>query len=239
MIPKPDKIYLIHYTKLTDRLAKIKPTLDATGIPWEIISDYDKEFFIDYSAHLPLFYVKEPDVFKQKIGSLWDTNIHRYRELNLPEISCTAKHFTAMSRLWMECPNYGMILEDDAVFEPEFADKFRKYMNDTPDNWDAIFMGEGCGVDYQQSRISKGKKLSENCCYVGHPSTNCAEAYLMKPNMAKQMAMTAFPFHLVSDWELAYKLYKADATVYWWYPSIVSQGSKNGSYKSELDLGQR
>lgn len=237
MTSKPDKIYLIHYTKLTDRLAKIKPILDATGIPWEIISGYDKEFFIDNPEQAG--YKKDPNVFKQKIESLWDGNIHQYRKLNLPEISCTAKHLVAIWKLSNECSNYGMILEDDAVFAPDFADKFQKYMNDTPNNWDAIFMGEGCGVDYQMSRISRGRQLSDNCFNVGHPSTNCAEAYLMKPNIATQITIGAHPFHLVSDWELAYQLYKFDATVFWWYPSIVTQGSKNGTCKSELDLGQR
>jgi len=239
MTSKPDKIYLIHYTKLTDRLAKIKPILDATGIPWEIIAAYDKEFFIDYPEQLREVYRTEPDIFKQKVGSLWDSNVHHYRELNLPEISCTAKHIMALAKISMECPNYGMILEDDAVFEPEFADKFRKYMNDTPEDWDAIFMGEGCGVDYQKSRISRGQAYSDNCFRVGHPATNCAEAYLIKPDIAKLIVQSVIPFHLVSDWELAYQFYKFDAIVYWWVPSIVSQGSKDGSYKSELDLGQR
>lgn len=239
MIHIPDKIYLIHYTKLTDRLAKIKPILDATGIPWEIISAYDKEFFIEYPDQLDEVYKKESDIFKQKVGSLWDANVHHYRELNLPEISCTAKHIMALDKVSKECPNYGLILEDDAVFVPDFADRFRKYINDTPDNWDAIFMGEGCGTDYQLSRIAKGQQLSNNCFNVGHPATNCAEAYLIRPEMAKKVALSAIPFHLVSDWEIAYQFYKFNATVYWWMPSIVTQGSKDGSYKSELDLGQR
>ena len=44
---------------------------------------------------------------------------------------------------------------------------------------------------------------------------------------------------MISDWELAYIFYKLNMNVYWVYPSIAEQGSKNGMYRSTLDLGQR
>ena len=68
MIHKPDRIYLVHYTKLVDRLEKIKPILDKTGVPWEIISLHDKEALIEDSSKL---YRKDPEVFQNKINSLY------------------------------------------------------------------------------------------------------------------------------------------------------------------------
>ena len=74
---------------------------------------------------------------------------------------------------------------------------------------------------------------------MGHPATNCAEGYLIKKDIARTIYNGAKPFHLISDWELAYQLYAANARVYWWHPSLIEQGSKNGMFKSTLDLGQR
>ena len=200
-------------------------------MPWEIISLHDKEALIEDSSKL---YRKDPEVFQNKINSLWDSSIHKYRGLRMAELSCAYKHFLALYMVSKYCPNYGMILEDDAVFAPDFADRFRKYMNDTPEDWDAIFLGEGCGTSYQQDRMVRGQQVGDNCFNVGHPSTNCAEAYLIKPDICKKILDTCFPFHLAYDWELAYQFYKHDARVYWWLPSIVSQGSKNGTFQTSL-----
>lgn len=234
---RPDKIYLIHYTKLIERLEKIKPILDHTGVPYEIITQYDKEELLE---SIPSnVYEENPSEFSKKIRDLWNPYQHLPRRLNLAEISCTAKHIVAIEKLSKECQNYGLILEDDAQFFANFSENFQKYMAGTPQDWDAIFLGEGCGTWFQIERINGGVRHSENCFSVGHPASNCTEAYLLKPDIARKIAGSAKPFHLVSDWEMAYQFYKFNANVFWWYPALVTQGSKNGCYKSELEMGQR
>lgn len=232
----PDKIYLIHYTKLAERLPKILPILDRCGIPYEIITQYDKED-INSEMLLSYFDVNETN-FINKVSALWDSNIHKYRHLNMAEISCTLKHFIAFNKLAKECPNFGMVIEDDVVFSDSFADSFRKRINETPNDWDAIWFGEGCGMSYINTRLANAKKITDNVYLMNHPATNCAESYLLKPSMAKTI-YDSLPFNLVSDWEIAYQLFKHDAKVYWWIPPLISQGSKNGTFKSELDMGQR
>jgi hypothetical protein len=74
---------------------------------------------------------------------------------------------------------------------------------------------------------------------VPHPATNCGEAYLMKSDVAKKVYEASVPFDLVSDWELAYQYYTLDLNVYWWVPPLVRQGSRDGTYVSALDEGQR
>ena len=73
---------------------------------------------------------------------------------------------------------------------------------------------------------------------MGHPASNCSESYLIKPFMAKKL-LESLPFNLSYDWELAYQLYKHAASVYWWIPPLISQGSKNGKYQSAIDWGNR
>jgi GR25 family glycosyltransferase involved in LPS biosynthesis len=238
MIPIPNKIYVVHYTKLQDRLANIYPSLKVSDIPWEIITKYDREDPETYRLY------KESNAdFTLKIRDLWDAGQHRPRRLNDAEISCTAKHLLAIKKVSEECKDFGFILEDDAIFDPNFASLYNKCIAETPSDWDAIFLGTGCGIDFINRMIDSSKMTSfyvtDNVHRANHPATNCAEAYLIKPAIAKKIYESAIPFQLVSDWELAYQFYKFDAKVYWWKPPLVSQGSKNGKFKSELDLGQR
>jgi GR25 family glycosyltransferase involved in LPS biosynthesis len=234
---KPDKIYIVHYTKLRDRYLNLIPFLEKCKIPYEIITEYDKE---DLSEDiLKQFYLANDEMFANKIKPLWDPAAHKPRVLNLPEISCTIKHLTAIKKLATECTNFGLILEDDVLFDANFNSLYKKYFHQTPENWDVIFLGEGCGVNFQNQKIMNSRKVNENLYLVDHPASNCAEAYLLKPQIARKIYESAIPFQLVSDWELAYQLYKFGATTYWWYPSVVTQGSKTGLYESTLDLGQR
>lgn len=233
----PDKIYIVHYSKLTDRYNNIISCLEKTKIPFEFITDYDQEVLTD--ENLKKLY--DPNEFKynEKIKPLWNFDLHKFRFLNLPEISCTIKHLIAIRKISEECKNFGLILEDDAIFYDNFNTSYKKYINETPTDWDAIFLGEGCGTNFQNQKMLDSKKVSENSYLMSHPATNCAEAYLMKPDIARKIYESAIPFQMISDWEIAYQLYKFDAKTYWWFPSLVSQGSKNGTYKSTLDLGQR
>jgi GR25 family glycosyltransferase involved in LPS biosynthesis len=234
---KPDKIYIVHYTKLTDRYSRLISFLENSKIPYEFITEYDQE---DLSTDvLKQHYLADEIKFKEKIDPLWDSNIHKFRILNLPEISCTIKHLKAIEKLSLECPNFGLILEDDVLFDNNFNNLYKNYISETPSDWDAIFLGEGCGVNFQNEKILNSQKISKNSYLMKHPATNCAEAYLLKPQIASKIYASAIPFQLVSDWEIGYQLYKFDAKTYWWYPSIASQGSRNGLYKSTLDLGQR
>ena len=234
---KPDKIYIIHYTKLKDRYSNVIPFLENFKVPYEFIEDYDQEVLTE--SILKEFYLADKNKFEEKVNPLWDSNIHKFRVLNLPEISCTIKHLVAIKKLSQECVNFGLILEDDVLFKDNFNNLYKKYFSETPSDWDAIFLGEGCGVNFQNYKILDSKKVSNNSYLMKHPATNCAEAYILRPQIARKIYESAIPFQLVSDWEIAYQLYKFNAKTYWWYPSIATQGSRTGLYKSTLDKGQR
>lgn len=234
---KPDKIYIIHYTKLKDRYNELYPFLEKCKISYEFISEYDQEQLTD--DIIKKYYLADENIFNNKIENLWDKNIHKFRVLNKPEISCTIKHLVAIKKLSEECPNFGLILEDDAIFYEKFNQNYKECFDQTPEDWDAIFLGEGCGINFQNQKILNSKKITDKCYLVPNPATNCAEAYLLKPKAAKQIYKSAIPFQLVSDWEIGYQLHKLNLKTYWWYPSLVTQGSRNGKYSSTLDFGQR
>jgi len=229
---KPDKIYIIHYTKLTERYNKISKFLEFCKIPYEFITDYDKEDLTD--EIIKYFYSTDVNGFNNKIKFLWDNNINKFRVLSLSEISCAIKHMIAIKKISEECKNYGMIIEDDAIFFDNFNTNFLKYIKNTPDDWGSIFLGEGCGIQFQKEIISRNTKINDNIFLIKPPASNCAEAYLLKSELAAKIYKN-IPFHIAFDWEIAYQLYFLNVPTYWWYPSLVRQGSKDGSYKSSLN----
>jgi GR25 family glycosyltransferase involved in LPS biosynthesis len=227
--------YIIHYTKLVDRRKNLDISLEKLGIRAIYISEYDQEDLSDDIINS--FYEWSAEQYSKKLVNLWPGCCPR--RLVLPEISCTIKHLEALKQIANGPDNFGLILEDDVVFCDNFNYLFQKSIEGTPDNWDAIFFGSGCGEDFIRKSSDKLRQVNKHCFRASHPSTNCAEAYLIKKETANLIVNSAKPFHMVSDWEIAYQLYKFNSIVYWWVPSLIEQGSKNGMYSSTLDLGQR
>ena len=231
------KTFIVHYTRLNERKDLADFQIAKNNLDAEFITEYDKDVLSE--EIIDKFYEKHSSKYESKIEPLWDSNDFKYRELNMPEISCTIKHFQAIKKCAEAQGNYSLILEDDAVLNDTFAEQFEQNLSKTPKDWDAIFIGSGCGDWFQQHKLKDAKQVNDSCFLVKHPATNCAEGYLLKKDVAEKIYNNSIPFHLISDWELAYQLYNIDAKVYWWYPSLIDQGSKNGMFKSTLDLGQR
>ena len=64
------------------------------------------------------------------------------------------------------------------------------------------------GESFRNKKIGYKKYLPIKNIKVGHPATNCLEAYIIKKETAKKIVDSILPFNLVIDWELAYQFYK-------------------------------
>lgn len=224
------KVYVIHYTKLKDRKENILKVLSNFNGHITFIEDYDKEN-LDGNT----FYLPDETKFFDKIKDLWDPRVHKFRHLNLSEISCTIKHILALDKISKQEEEYGLVLEDDAIpVKDTFSEDLVHIVNTLPKNWNSVFLGAGCGVDFINQKLQKCLPINENIVKVGHPATNCAEAYLIKKDTARRIVNSIIPFQLVSDWELAYQFYSLNMNVYWAIPPLFYQGSKSGKYNSTL-----
>jgi glycosyl transferase family 25 len=235
---KLKKSFIIHYTKLIERKSKVLEIFKNSNLQYEFIEDYDKDDFTD--DIVSKFYKADRELFEHKIETAfnppaWDLKENWFRVLNTAEISCTIKHIIALKKVSEQEDDFCLIVEDDIIpiFEDTF-DKIELIVQQAPKSWDSIFLGEGCGNEFIRSKLSKTERISENLFKVPPPSTNCAEAYLIKKDSAKKIYDSIIPFQLVSDWELAYQFCKLNMNVYWSIPSIFCQGSKNGQYSSTL-----
>lgn len=223
---KIDKIYIVHYTKLIHRKEEILRILESIDIPYEFISEFDRDELTD--DILKKYYDPDPIKYANK-AMLWG-HANEFRTLNGAEISSTIKHINALDKISKECDSCGLILEDDIV--PLFFDFLEEINNsiNESDNWDVIYLGKGMGDDFIKTKTKT--KISENLYLINHPASNCGESYCVRKEVAKKIVDSVIPFQNVSDWEFAYSYYINNLKIIWRLPSIFDQGSKNGIYKS-------
>ena len=132
----------------------------------------------------------------------------------------------------MQDDNISLIVEDDVLHNFRYKSSIKKILKND-DDWDLLFIGEGIGREFIKNKVRK-KSFRRKLYDVEHPATNCAEAYFIKKQAANTIYNNIIPFHLISDWELAYQISNLDLKVKWCLPSIFYQGSRSGKYKSEL-----
>ena len=232
------KAHVIHYTKLSERKANMLQYFSETDMELNFIELYDQE---DLSEDLlDGAYSPNETSFENKIAELRGFGVtqkeNRFRRLTGGELSCILKHIEAIRLIAEGDEEFGLILEDDAVpTTPEFLEVLDKILQNAGSDWDAIFLGAGCGLSFINSKLLEGhERITNELFKVSHPATNCAEAYLLKKSSAKKLYNSILPFNLAGDWELAYQFYKLDMEVYWCAPPIFEQGSKNGMFTSAL-----
>lgn len=223
-----EKVFIVHYSKLTDRKARINQFLGREGINAEFVSTYDRENLTP--EMIAQSYTGNAAAFDATIRKAYGGQCVPFRYINMAEISCTLNHYECIRRVSTNTQKYGLIFEDDMLGVDNFTERFNKYLSKTPDDWDAIFMGGCCGLRIAPNASEDGQIAFRK----DHPASKCGDGYMLRTELAKKMADTMMPFNTISDWELSYQLWLHNATVYWWEPPILSQGSETGLFKSEL-----
>lgn len=234
------KVFVVHYSKLRYRRRYLENKLQGMGYDYTFVTDYDKESLDE--KLLNKFYSDNKEEYQEKTSGLWSGPESNYRKLSLEEISCTIKHFECIRLASLES-SPSLIIEDDCVFFDDFNEKLLSIISEIEYNeisWDSVFLGLGCGKDFQKYYLSKsGTRISDKLYRINHPATNCAECYLINNESAKRIVDNCYPFNMISDWELAFTFKRLDMKILWSIPSIAWQGSKDGKFVSTLDYGQR
>ena len=228
-----ENIYIIHYSKLTERKESIKKYFDKEYLNLNFIEKYDQENIIS-RKDLPKKYVPDKVLYNEKV-KLWGQNAVSFNELNNAEISCEMKHLEALNMISSSNKDFGLILEDDVIpTDMEFEKIINNIINKNID-WDVLFLGTGIGENFIKSKISiYDKILKRNIVTPTHPATNCAEAYLIKKDAAANIYKNIQEFNMAWDWELAYSFKELSMNIKWYIPPLFYQGSVSGEFKSAL-----
>lgn len=217
------KIFVTHYSKLTNRKEHVLNQFKKHGIEeFEFIEKYDKEDIIDDSTECSVF---DQSYMKNKRG----------------QFSLHLKHFYIYQMMVTENIEEALIFEDDIVLSDDFMKKLTDYMSKTPENYDMLFIGDGCRLHIPPNQIVPNKYIYQKSVAITRESggaTRCTDSYVIHNRCAKKICQyistLKTKINLPIDWWLNIAARDLDLTVYWCEPTIVTQGSQNGLFTTTV-----
>jgi GR25 family glycosyltransferase involved in LPS biosynthesis len=210
------KIFIVHYTKLTERKAYMINQLDKNNMnDYEFCEQYDREVMT----------CAEENRF---------TN-------NIPKASQSLilKHFSILQKIASLDNDYAMILEDDAILCNDFNNVLDKYLAQLPNDFDMFFIGNGADLHIESHLIRTNQlvyeKGHEPTRWGGLGCTRCTDSYIVSKNAAIKMSnyidkIGNLKINIPIDWLLNIIARDTNLKVYWAEPTIVTQGSANGTF---------
>jgi GR25 family glycosyltransferase involved in LPS biosynthesis len=202
------KIYVVHYTKLSDRKHNLMHQLRIHNLPAQIITKHDKEMLT-----------------KEQLEKC-DKN------LSPGYVSNIMKHFECYKMIAENYEySYGLIFEDDVLLNQYFKHNLENYINQLPENWDMCYLSSSCNLHYPEEKRVNGLNV-----YL-HPWSRGADCYLVSKKCASKLMeyynetckITKPITDLMNDLCEKYKL-----KLYWVEPTISRPGSQTGQYVKSL-----
>jgi len=209
------KIFVVHYSKLIDRKKHILKQFQKYNI-----TDYE---FIEIDR-----------------DELHNQNISMFQEnYSNSQIAILLSHFYAYKQISDKYEN-GLIFEDDVILSDNFINILDNYITQLPEDYDMLFIGDGCNFHIEKHNLIPNKNIYEKCLYPtswgGNGATRCTDSYIVSNKCAKKLCYyidnLLYKINLPVDWWLNTASRDNNFKVYWAEPTIVSQGTQNGLYKS-------
>ena len=210
------KIFVLHYSKLVDRKKHILEQFNKQGIiDYEFIEKYDKDAITDYERNL------------------FDTN---YKKSTM---SLHLKHNYLYNII---ADNYerALIFEDDVILCDNFIDKLNNYITQLPEDYDMLFIGDGCNLHIEKHKLIPNKNIYEKCLYPtswgGNGASRCSDSYIITKTCANKLCEyinnLEDKIKLPIDWWLNVAARDNNFKVYWAESTIVTQGTQNGTFQT-------
>ena len=204
--------YVIHAKSLPERTAHIQRELDAAGISFEWVLDFDAD---EITPEVDQAYFAE--------GA----------DLTMRQKSCALKHIVAMQRIRERGHDLALIFEDDAQLVPDFGAQLARVLDEAR-NWPRpriLHLGAATNFYTPAEQLRPGQIV-----YVGNRVRNM-EAYVMGAIEAQARLdwISRHPMHEPID--IAFNTADPELGIpfLWPEPPLAEQGSLNGLFKSSLD----
>ena len=209
------RIFVTHYKKLIDRKLFI-------------LAQFKKHNITDYE-----FIEIERDDLSNPNISMFHKN---YKNCLM---SMLLKHFYVYKEISDKYDN-GLILEDDVILINNFTEILHKYMDQLPKNYDMLFIGDGCNLHIEKNKLIPNQNIYEKCLYPtrwgGNGASRCGDSYIISKKCANKLCEYInnlnYKIELPGDWWLNVAARDNNFKVYWAEPTIVTQGSQNGLFKT-------
>ena len=222
------KAYVIHYTPLKERKAFLKDQLEEEGVQHTFIEEFDKE-------------------------SLSEDHLRRFdlRRVRLSMCSNIMKHIHAYHHIYRSPYPHNLILEDDAVLSGDFLTQLHRGLDQLPDDFDMLFIGDGLQMHISPEIRVQDQYVYKKCVESsrwgkgpgGAGATRCTDSYLVSKKCAGLLIkyVARLPSHAInanSDLWLNDIIRRFQLRIYWLEPTIVSQGTQTGMYDSSHGRGE-
>jgi len=210
------KIFILHYKVLVDRKKHILQQLEKQNIKdYEFIEKYDKDEITEYES------------------SLFNIN---YKKSTM---SLHLKH-NFVYKLIAEKYENALIFEDDVILSENFNETLNKYITQLPEDYDMLFIGDGCNFHIQKHNLIPNKNIYEKCLYPtswgGDGASRCSDSYIISKKCAIKLCNyienLKDKISLPIDWWLNEAARDINLKIYWAEPTIVTQGTQTGLFKT-------
>lgn len=152
------------------------------------------------------------------------------------QIACTYKHYLALKDIVENNHELAVILEDNIEFRGNVPSAIERYLNDLPQDWNAVFDSDFLGFKYIEGPIHsdcsvylKSNQKSQQC----HGSSKGAHFILLNLKTAKLLYDHFLPFDNVTDHYYNSLFRKLDMKVYWAEPPNVHKINRPSTWKDE------
>jgi len=229
---KIDKIYIIHYKKLTDRKEYLDSILKTFNIDYEYIDCFDRE--IISKEDVLLYYNPTLELWNKRTSNLYRYNFE-YRSLTLPEVCNSLSHLKALEHVINEDVENVLVIEDDAVFCDNFIEKLNNILNLLPQDYNMLFLSTYKSVEELEIGHLCPKSIKTDTIFIkNHPSTRTVDSYVINKTSAKILYDNIKSIILPFDFELNFFLKELNFNVWWCKDGLINQGSSIGKYKSSI-----
>lgn len=199
-----DKIYVCHYTKLTERVVPLKEQLSKYNLDTHWILSNDKE---DININ-----ILQKDFIN--INNKFQLPGH-FRKLRLSELSLLLKHYD----IWLDMKNNNihnaLILEDDALLLDNFVGLFNEYTKDIDKDYDIVWVGSCCDLHANGS----SNLIRTN-------SSRCTHGYMLNLKTVDTLLENVKYNNYPVDFYFNYIIRKYNLNNYWMEPDLISQNPK-------------
>lgn len=214
LTPDNLRVHVIHYTPLIERRVHM-----------------ERELSVREVNHFPLRWVTEHD--REQIEAR-----HASGEFGNPQafgasfVSVILKHLDVFQNAAASDIPWHLALEDDVFIDPEWRPKLERLLTELPEDWEIVFVGDGCKLHIPFWMRHRGKSVH----FRGHHATwwggggisRCAAGYLIRPESARRFLTsihTAPPFSAPIDWLMNRAGADLKIRSHWAEPPLIRQGA--------------
>jgi glycosyl transferase family 25 len=209
------QIYIIHYKKLKDR----------------------KNFIVDQLAKFQLNNYEFIEIDRDELEN-YDISIFKDKNPS-HQFAISLSHMYAYEEIKNK-HDFALILEDDVILSPRFDHILQEYLTQLPRDFDMCFIGNGCNLHIQAHNLVPGrniyKKENTPTAWGGNGATRCTDSYIVSKKCAIQICNYIkglnYKIDQAIDWWLNTACRENNFNIYWAEPTIVTQGSQSGKFKS-------